>query len=67
MLQRIKELENRGFQFEAAEGSFEMLLRREAPGYHAPFALEDFTVIVEKRGGEGSRAQATVGCGWARR
>ena len=33
MLQRIKELENRGFQFEAAEGSFEMLLRRAAPGY----------------------------------
>ena len=50
----------RGFQFEAAEGSFEMLLRREAPGYRAPFALEDFTVIIEKRGGDGSRAQATV-------
>ncbi|MEO6056051.1 MAG: citramalate synthase [Gemmatimonadales bacterium] len=60
VLQRIKELEHRGFQFEAAEGSFEMLLRREAPGYRAPFVLEDFTVIVEKRGGDGSRAQATV-------
>ena len=60
VLQRIKELEHRGFQFEAAEGSFEMLLRREAPGYRAPFELEDFTVIVEKRGGGGSRAQATV-------
>ncbi|HUR94186.1 MAG TPA: citramalate synthase, partial [Gemmatimonadales bacterium] len=60
VLQRIKELEHRGFQFEAAEGSFEMLLRREAPGYRAPFALEDFTVIVEKRGGEATRAQATV-------
>ena len=60
VLQRIKELEHRGFQFEAAEGSFEMLLRREAPGYRAPFALEDFTVIVEKRGREGTRAQATV-------
>ena len=32
VLQRIKELEHRGFQFEAAEGSFEMLLRRTAPG-----------------------------------
>jgi 2-isopropylmalate synthase len=60
VLQRIKELEHQGFQFEAAEGSFEMLLRRAAPGYRAPFALEDFTVIVEKRGGGGSRAQATV-------
>jgi 2-isopropylmalate synthase len=60
VLQRIKELEHRGFQFEAAEGSFEMLLRREAPAYRAPFVLDDFTVIVEKRGGDGIRAQATV-------
>jgi 2-isopropylmalate synthase len=60
VLQRIKELEHQGFQFEAAEGSFEMLVRRATPGYQAPFELEDFTVIVEKRGGGGSRAQATV-------
>jgi 2-isopropylmalate synthase len=60
VLQRIKELEHQGFQFEAAEGSFEMLVRRSAPDYRAPFELEDFTVIVEKRGGGGSRAQATV-------
>ena len=60
VLQRIKELEHLGFQFEAADGSFEMLVRRAAPGYRAPFELEDFTVIVEKRGGGGSRAQATV-------
>ena len=60
VLRRIKELEHRGFQFEAAEGSFEMLLRRAAPGYRPPFELEDFTVIVEKRGADGVRAQATV-------
>jgi 2-isopropylmalate synthase len=60
VLQRIKELEHRGFQFEAADGSFEMLLRRAAPDYRPPFLMEDFTVIVEKRGGEGSRSQATV-------
>jgi 2-isopropylmalate synthase len=60
VLRRIKELEHRGFQFEAAEGSFEMLVRRAAPDYRPPFELEDFTVIVEKRGGDGVRAQATV-------
>jgi 2-isopropylmalate synthase len=60
VLQRIKELEHQGFQFEAAEGSFEMLLRRAAPAYRAPFAMEDFTVLVEKRGASPSRAQATV-------
>ena len=60
VLQRIKELEHRGFQFEAAEGSFEMLLRRKEPSYRPPFVVDDFTVIVEKRGGDGIRAQATV-------
>jgi 2-isopropylmalate synthase len=60
VLQRIKELEHRGFQFEAAEGSFEMLLRRQDPGYRPPFMVDDFTVIVEKRGGGGIGAQATV-------
>jgi 2-isopropylmalate synthase len=60
VLRRIKELEHRGFQFEAAEGSFEMLLRRAAPGYRPPFELLEFTVIVEKRGGQDVAAQATV-------
>jgi 2-isopropylmalate synthase len=60
VLERIKELEHRGFQFEAAEGSFEMLLRRAAPDYRPPFELLDFTVIVEKRGGQRVMAQATV-------
>jgi len=60
VLQRIKELEHGGFQFEGADGSFEMLLRRTASGYLPPFELEDFTVIVEKRAGGRSRAQANV-------
>ena len=60
VLRSIKELEHRGFQFEAAEGSFEMLLRRAAPDYRPPFELLDFTVMVEKRGGQRVAAQATV-------
>ena len=60
VLQRIKDLESDGFQFEAAEGSFEMLVRRASPGYVAPFELLDFTVIVEKRGANSVMSQATV-------
>jgi 2-isopropylmalate synthase len=60
VLQRIKELESRGFQFEAAEGSFEMLVRRAAPDYQAPFELLDFTVIVEGRGDNPIKSQAIV-------
>ncbi len=60
LLQRIKDMENRGFQFEAAEGSFEMLIRRAGPDYVPPFELLDFTVIIEKRGNNGIASQATV-------
>jgi 2-isopropylmalate synthase len=60
VLQRIKELESGGFQFEAAEGSFEMLVRRASDDYVPPFELLDFTVIVEKRGGNSVMSQATV-------
>jgi len=60
VLQQIKELENQGFQFEAAEGSFEMLIRRASPDYDPPFELLDFTVLVEKRGSNKVMAQATV-------
>jgi 2-isopropylmalate synthase len=60
LLQRIKDMENHGFQFEAAEGSFEMLIRRAAPHYVPPFELLDFTVIIEKRGNNRIASQATV-------
>jgi 2-isopropylmalate synthase len=60
VLQQIKERESKGFQFEAAEGSFEMLVRRSAEGYEPPFELLDFTVTVEKRGSSEIASLATV-------
>lgn len=60
VLQHIKELEGHGFQFEAAEGSFEMLVRRSAPDYEPPFELLDYTTLVSKDGSGVPRAQATV-------
>lgn len=60
VLQRIKELESQGFQFEAAEGSFEMLVRRASPDYKPPFTLLDFTVIIEARGANPLKSQAIV-------
>ncbi len=48
VLEHIKTLENQGFQYEDAEASFELLLRRSQPEYKSPFELVDFMVIVEK-------------------
>ncbi|HYT05690.1 MAG TPA: citramalate synthase [Gemmatimonadales bacterium] len=60
VLQRIKDLEHAGLQFEAADGSFEMLVRRAAPDYRPAFELLGFTVVVEERNGGGIQAQAMV-------
>ncbi|MBM3133274.1 MAG: citramalate synthase [Chloroflexi bacterium] len=48
ILKQIKSLESRGFTYDHAEASFELLLHRAEPGYHPPFELVDFMVIVEK-------------------
>jgi 2-isopropylmalate synthase len=56
----IKRLESDGLAFEGAEASFELLIRRNQPGYVAPFRIVDFTVLVEQRDGQELRAEATV-------
>jgi 2-isopropylmalate synthase len=49
LLEQVKLLESRGFQYENAEASFELLVHRAKPDYQPPFALVDFMVVVEKR------------------
>jgi 2-isopropylmalate synthase len=57
---RVKELEHRGYQFEAADGSFELLMRRESGYYERLFELESWRVIVEKRAQGGVATEATI-------
>jgi 2-isopropylmalate synthase len=49
LLNQVKLLESRGFQYENAEASFELLVRRANPDYEPPFELVDFMVVVERR------------------
>ncbi len=60
VLNDVKELEARGFSFEAAEASVTMMLKRQEYGYNAPFELVDFFVNVEHRQGRGIFAEAMV-------
>jgi len=60
VLARIKELEHRGYQFEAADGSLELLLRREGGGYEPLFTLESWRVIVEQSAEGEVKTEATV-------
>lgn len=49
ILARVKEMEGQGYQFENAEGTVELLMRRTLPGYSAPFELVDMMVVVADR------------------
>ncbi len=49
ILDNIKEMENRGYQFEGAEASFELLMKRALGTHRKFFSVIGFRVIDEKR------------------
>ena len=59
-VERIKEREHRGYHYEAADASFELLLRREAGAYQPLFRLESFRVVTEKRADGQVETEATI-------
>ena len=59
LVNHLKQLEHEGYAYEAADASFEMLIRRLQPGYVAPWNVADFTTQVRKNGGS-VHAEATV-------
>jgi 2-isopropylmalate synthase len=60
LLQKIKDLEDQGFQFEAAEGSFELLVREAAGQYRPFFKLKGFRVISEMTASHKLMCEATI-------
>jgi 2-isopropylmalate synthase len=60
LLSELKEKEARGYTFEVADASLELLMRR-ADGWRQPFfEVESFRAHIEKREGGGTLAEATV-------
>ncbi len=59
-LRDIKAAESRGVSFEGAEASVSLLLQRKTPDYKPPFELIDYQVVVGKRQGSDTFAEATV-------
>jgi len=49
ILRELERLEKNGYEFEAAEGSFKMLIQKVLKAHKPFFDLEGFRVIVEKR------------------
>jgi 2-isopropylmalate synthase len=59
-VERLKEREHLGYHYEAADASFELLLRRENDTYQSLFRLEGFRVITEKREDGKVQTEATI-------
>ncbi len=59
-VEQLKQREHRGYHYEAAQASFELLLRREAGVYEPLFELESFRVTTEKREGSRVETEATI-------
>ncbi|HKX19282.1 MAG TPA: citramalate synthase [bacterium] len=60
ILAELKRLEHEGYQFEAAEASFELLMRRILGQHRPSFTLLGLRVTVEKRAGGVCAAEATI-------
>jgi 2-isopropylmalate synthase len=59
VLDEVKEAEYRGYAFEAADASFDLLVRRSAGVLPAWFRLEGYRVVIE-RAGSNDRSEAIV-------
>ena len=50
IVKMVGDLEKEGYQFESAEGSFDLIVRKSLKKYKKLFDVEGFRVIVEKKG-----------------
>ncbi len=60
ILDRVTQLESEGFQFEAAEGSFELIVRREVGRYRKFFDLDHYRCAVTKTADQAAITKANL-------
>lgn len=60
IVDRLKELEHDGYQFESAESSFELVVRRLLGKYQPFFSLKEFKVIVNEPSVDGINSNALI-------
>jgi len=60
VLDELKKKESEGYQYEAAQGSFELLAARIIEGWKLPFQLGGFRVITDRRKDGSMVSEATI-------
>jgi 2-isopropylmalate synthase len=60
IVRTLKEKENQGYQYEAAEGSLKLLIKKISNEYQEFFTLKGFRILIEKDENGEVRSEATV-------
>ena len=60
IIKEIKKMEDNGYQFDAAEGSLSLLIKKKTGKFKDPFNLESYHVFITKRGTEPPSAHAAI-------
>lgn len=60
IINKLKELEHQGYQFEGAESTFELVIRKQLGKYKPFFELEKFKLMTEQPTQNGSSASALI-------
>ena len=60
IVDKIKEMESRGYQFEGADASFELMVRKLRGEFHPRFTVEEFRVFMDEYGTSEGRSEASV-------
>ena len=60
LLELVQKLEHQGYHFEAAEASFELLMKKSLRKYKKFFELEGFKIVIEKRSDKKIVSEAVI-------
>jgi len=60
VVEEVKEMESKGYQYEAANGSFEIMVNRVMGRHQLYFELEGFRIISEQEADGQKRCEATI-------
>ncbi len=60
ILNSIKKLESEGYQFDAADASLELLMRRKCNDIEAPFSISSFRIYIEEDGTDNIKSEASI-------
>lgn len=63
ILETLKKMEYEGYQFEGADGSFDLLVWKAMNAYQPLFGLHGFRVIIERHHNDGLHCEATIKVG----